>query len=609
MKIELPVGSVDRALQGDYGAVFRSGGIMFFRPSPQSMFSVAEESETHDVKVELPQDVEPVIALLDGVPLVHHAMLNGFINIDDPDDYLTTYQPAEMGHGTAMASLICHGELDDTAPSLMRRIYARPIMLPVEGHPFPRPEKIPERVFFEDLIERSVRRIFEGDEDGEPVAPSVKIINLSVGDPNRIFHSFPGPTARLLDWLSFKYRVLFCVSAGNMQNSINVGIDDQAFQNLSDGEKVAAVMTVMDNDKRNRRLLSPAESINAITVGSVHDDCSDGAAGEGRLDIFPARGLPSPLTSHGHGFNSSIKPDILLPGGRQLYSYSGGGLYDINQSGFAPGQKVAAPPKAPGEINRTIYTRGTSNANALATRGAGFIYEALLDLFADNNIETPTGVVAALIKSLLVHGAEWGERSLILQELLRLTGREKKIRVEETARFLGYGIPDISKVVACTENRATAVGFGEIDKDDKHEFILPLPPSLRGVNDWRRLTISLAWQSPINPNNRQYRVAALKIVPPVKGGIGGERTEAWWQQVIRGTVQHEIFEGEEVLAFQEGDNIVISVECREDASSLEVSIPYGIAVSLEVKEDVGIPVYEEIREGIEIAIAEQIGIQ
>ncbi len=173
---------------------------------------------------------------------------------------------------------------------------------------------------------------------------------------------------------------------------------------------------------------------------------------------------------------------------------------------------------------------------------------------------------------------------------------------------MGYGVPDISRVVLCTENRATAIGFGEIIEDDKHEFIFPLPPSLSGVNDWRRLTVTMAWQSPINPSNRQYRVAALKVVPPQKGGVGGERAEAWHHQVIRGTVQHEIFEGEEVLSLQQGDNIVIPVECREDASSLEVSVPYGLAVTLEVKEGIDIPVYDEIREGIELAIAEQIEV-
>jgi hypothetical protein len=108
-------------------------------------------------------------------------------------------------------------------------------------------------------------------------------------------------------------------------------------------------------------------------------------------------------------------------------------------------------------------------------------------------------------------------------------------------------------------------------------------------------------------DNRKYRKAALSFEPKgMDTAIGGKRAEAHWQQVRNGTLQHEIIEGEGVVAFQENDYLIIPVQCREDAGPLDVAVPYGLAVSLEVKEEVEIPIYEEIMEMIKVSIREPI---
>lgn len=161
--------------------------------------------------------------------------------------------------------------------------------------------------------------------------------------------------------------------------------------------------------------------------------------------------------------------------------------------------------------------------------------------------------------------------------------------------------PDIKRVVECTERRATALGYGSIRKDEKHEFMFPLPPSLSGLNEERRLIITLAWFSPINPDTRKYRKANLSFDPP-KDEAGVERINAQWQHVKNGTVQHEVLEGSEVVTYQDGENLEIDVVCRQDAGSLDESVNYGLAVTLEVAEEIEIPIYEEIRQRIEIPI-------
>jgi hypothetical protein len=70
-------------------------------------------------------------------------------------------------------------------------------------------------------------------------------------------------------------------------------------------------------------------------------------------------------------------------------------------------------------------------------------------------------------------------------------------------------------------------------------------------------------------------------------------------------VQHEVFSGGKAAIFQDGDVLRITVNCREDASPLDESVPYGLAVTLEVAEGVEIPIYEEIRARIQPRVAVQ----
>ena len=53
--------------------------------------------------------------------------------------------------------------------------------------------------------------------------PSIKLINLSLGDASNQLALMLSPWARLLDYLAYRFRVLFVVSAGNQAVSIKLG--------------------------------------------------------------------------------------------------------------------------------------------------------------------------------------------------------------------------------------------------------------------------------------------------------------------------------------------------------------------------------------------------
>ena len=600
---ELPIGAIKQVLAQHEVQFLRSQHVMFFRPVGQSTVSVPHDEALDEGLgvLETPSAGDPVVGVLDGLPLANHRLLTNHLIIDDPDDFASMYSPEEQIHGTSMVSLILHGEIDANERALQRPLYVRPILRPVPAYfRTPKPESMPEETLAVDLIHRSIKRMFEGEDGEPPTAPTVKFVNFSIGDPTCLFDYSMSSLARLLDWLSFKYNVLFIVSAGNHHREIVLDHPRAQFGDLSPADREKKVVQSIASDSRHRRLLAPAESLNSLTVGAIHEDSSPLMHLGSRVDPHNTPGLPSPVNAVGLGYRRAVKPDILMPGGRQLYEERIGihqkATLEINDSSMSPGLRSAAPGRNPGDLGRTRYSRGTSNATALATRTAAQLYEMLRGL----REQIGTGMledefIPVLTKALLVHGARWSDVYDRLSDLLG-AGRSEGFR-EQAARFLGYGRVYTERLFGCTVQRATMIGSGQLYNEQAHVYLIPLPPSLNGILIWKRLTITLAWLTPTRSSTRAYRSALLWFDPPASS-LAVTRINVDGRAVRRGTVQHEVLEGERATVFVEGDVLTIKVNCREDAKPLESAVRYGIVATLEVAEDIEIPIYEEIQSRI-----------
>ena len=609
--------------------LLQSEEMMYLRPVGQCAVPTwSDDSSVTEGIGEVPPSqsplAEPVVALFDGLPLAGHQLLQRWLEIDDPDDYEAAYLAEEREHGTGMASLICHGELDERAVSLSRRLYVRPILQPQRGFDGQFVENIPPDVLPVDLIHRAVRRLYEREGDDPPAAPGVRIINLSVCDPARPLENGMSSLARLLDWLAFKYNVLFIVSAGNRLHDIELDVPRDELKTLSEEGRLKAVVKAIASDTRNRRLLSPAETINGLTVGADHVDASTPLANPDLIDPFqlatasnsPASkgaasisqphtsaNLPSTISAHGPGYHRSIKPDISLPGGRQflrepLASVQPNVLLQISKFARPPGHRVATPGPQ-GQLDRTNHTRGTSNAAALASRGANFLYDLIVQLRSQNGANIPFEYDSVLIKALLVHGADWNENKYLYESILK-NGQNSKTFRDYVGRFLGYGSANIAKAISCTEQRVSVLGYGRLGDGDGDEFSFPLPPSLSAKNEKRRLTVTLAWFSPINSNNQNYRVAQLWFNPA--NNLAPTRIHADYRAAQRGTVQHEILEGDHAEVFQDGDVIRFKVNCRAVGGRITEPVRYGLAVTLETAEGIDIPIYQEVRDRLAVRV-------
>jgi hypothetical protein len=602
--VNLPIGFIRIILEeaGEEISLIQCEQIQFFRAAGQVVEITVDDARTIDREEvgTLPTMAgEPVVALFDGLPLQQHRRLAGRIVVDDPDNFEADYQAAERYHGTAMASLIIHGDLNAGESPLNRPLYIRPILRPSqqEWEGRTRPERAPEDIIFVDLIHQAVRRLFEGDGDQPAVAPQICAINLSIGIKDRLFESSMSPLAKLLDWLAWRYQVLFIVSAGNHPHSIECAFLRDQLHELTAEELQEHVIRAVASDMRNRRLLSPAEAINALTIGAIHQDNSTDIQVQRAIDPYTNDSLPSVINAQGMGYRRSIKPEIFLPGGKAILqenpSQGVNARFDVYRGSMPPGQLVAAPGPTPGDVSYSKCTRGTSNAAALASRIASQLYDLLEELRQNPGGEVIEAVPYAVwLKTLLVHGASWGITAEVLKDILYNPQNRRQFR-EYITRLIGYGILDPARISECTEHRVTGLGGGLLQKDQAHIHRFPLPPTLSGQHCWRCLVLTLAWLTPINMLHQAWRRADLWFEPP-GSMLLVERNQADGRAVKRGTVQHEILEGDRAAAFVDGDNLEIQVNCRSDAGALEDVIPYALAVTLEIAEDIEIDIYDEV---------------
>ncbi len=517
--------------------------VMFFRPICQSAFNVYDDPVIEDTdSVEILEVTSlPIVGVFDGMPIQNHPLLKNRIILDDPDGYESGYESKCRCHGTAMASLILNGDLNKKE-YMEHSVYLRPILKPREIGPDTFVEEIPEDCLIVDKIHASVIRMFETKNGFEPVAPSVRVINLSLGDPARQLATLMSPLARLIDYLAYKYSVLFIVSAGNHPETINMledTFDELKKKNIQErGEDYFGCIV---KNQRNVKVLSPAENINGLTIGAIYDDYCDIDENDRTIFAVP-QGFPSPISAYGKGYRSIITPDLYYRGGRKFIYGSLNGKCQWVQSNREPGCKVAAP-TSDATKNGQAFTFGTSDATALISHEALKCYDVLSDIYQTETGELPTKeYMAILIKAMLAHGASWGNLAKPLAKIVG--GKEKQV-----SKWLGYGIPDVSRVEECTKNRVTLIGSGRLKRDEGHVFTLPLPIDISSKVIKRRLIVTLAYFSPIEANKQAYRSVKLWFDVIGNEQLASSRENTEWQTVQKGTLQHEIFEGEKALVW------------------------------------------------------------
>ena len=429
--IDIPAAEVRNLIEHRSVTLALADDIMFLRPQSMLLGPIEVEPGA-DAAAGVggpPAAGAPVAALLDGVPVQAHSLLANRLVLDDPDNLQGRAIVSRRVHGTAMASLILHGDRNEGEPVLSRPIYVRPVMIANEhGHEHTEADRL-----VIDTVYRSVLRI-KGSEAQEAAAPTVFLINISIGDTRRPFTRLVSPLARLIDFLSVRYNVLFLVSGGNV--SAPLAIPDYAnwtaFEAAAPNDRERAVVRALNAAKHERTILSPAESLNALTIGAQHHDHVGARVGwQNAVDPFADDSLPNVSSGLGLGYRRMIKPEMFFPGGREyvrMMSTGNGLRVKVGSPQRLYGLRAAAPdPSGQGRLDYTALSDGTSSATALATRSAHRIFDALMDRDGGSMLaDIDPQFYAVVVKSLLVHSARWNGNHELLKEICGPEDRRRR---------------------------------------------------------------------------------------------------------------------------------------------------------------------------------------
>ncbi|MBK9442174.1 MAG: S8 family peptidase [Comamonadaceae bacterium] len=282
--------------------------------------------------------------------------------------------------------------------------------------------------------------------------PNVKVWNLSLGTYGPCHLQEFSEFAQKLDELSDRHNVLFVVAAGNY---------------LHDPRRVWPVELAGGDD----RISSPADSVRALTVGSIaHADAQD---------TVVQTNDPAPYSRRGMGPVFTPKPDIVHFGGNVHHS---GDPAQPWQAGTTSTAVLTAN-------NQLAFGYGTSYAAPLAAAMAAHTWAAM-----EGNAALPPS--PHLVKALMIHSAQISSPEL--------TPTEK--------RYYGAGLP----------RNAVDVLY---DRDDS--FTLAFEAQLTTGNmRWRKTPYPVPQALLLNGKFRGEVIITAAYAPPLNGVYGAEYVRA-----------------------------------------------------------------------------------
>jgi hypothetical protein len=189
-------------------------------------------------------------------------------------------------HGTFVASRCLFGDnIDDCLGTNFLQPYCNVIDIPVFGVDNLGQETYPNEFGLRKAIEEVVTQFYS----------SVKVYNLSLGVPVPIKDFEFTELAKLLDYLSKEYKVLFVIAAGNINQQLGDFPSDH-FGHI------------------DSRIGCPAESLLGLTVGSIAKYSNHNSLSE--------HNFLSPFSRIGPGADLGIKPEVVAHGGNLISPYS-----------------------------------------------------------------------------------------------------------------------------------------------------------------------------------------------------------------------------------------------------------------------------------------------
>lgn len=329
------------------------------------------------------------------------------------------------GHGTLMCGVAAFGDLMEPLQST-QPIHIEHCLESVKILP-PRREKN-EPALYGDITIQGVSRA----EIQTPDRKHIACMAVTAGDGRD--RGRPSSWSAAIDKLTSGYdddaRRLFIVSAGNLEPQL-WGNYPQSNLDFS--------------------IHDPGQSWNALTVGAYTEKVLLSASDLKEYIPLAQPGELSPFSSTSCNWEKKwpVKPDIVFEGGNAAKSPYGfieahAGL-SLLSTGYEP------------TISQFRWINATSAATAQAARMAAMIQTRYPNAWPET------------IRGLMIHSAEW-PGAMLRQFFPESDGRRlSKSEYARLLRICGYGVPNVSRALACASNSLTLISQAELQPYVKQE--------------------------------------------------------------------------------------------------------------------------------------------
>ncbi len=402
--------------------------------------------------------------------------------------------------------------------------------------------------------------------------------------------------ASAIDQLTWQNDILFIVAAGNLTIDKRINSTRLLVQEHLIANRLYPDYLLEDSC----RIANPAQSFQALTVGSVAHTCYH----DSYLTSMAQKDRPSAFSCSGFGIWDSIKPEVV--------EYGGDFVKDSGQPPNLTYPKNVCPELVCLTMNGGPAVASDQVGTSFATPKVSHIAACLAAALPDQS--------CLLYRALIVQSARWPEWT-----------KEDNVDQCQVLRLIGYGIPDLNRAIGNAPKRITLITQRErmIKARQAHVYQILLPEKLRSPGEELEFLLEVTLSYKAQPRRtRRHRRRYLSTWLDWDCSKRGEEPESFLARILKEYDAPENVEtGEGVFRWTLGKQkhhgrvenvsrssgtlqkdwtIVKSYELRETFciavvghegwnNDPDAEVPYSLVVSFEALEP-EIPVYTAIAE-------------
>ncbi|WP_276694960.1 S8 family peptidase [Dialister invisus] len=417
-----------------------------------------KDSLTETVQIEAPTPSAPIVCVMDsGIQEEHKYLAPAIISSESisllPNDTSISDEVAGGGHGTRVAGAVLYPKTVPSNGAYQLPCWIRNMRILNEDN------CLPEDVYPPKTIAIAVQKY------NVKSSPPTRIFNHSIGSRKSCEMKHMTSWAAEIDSQSYNHDVLFIQAAGNISTDV-ISVYWQS------GYPYPEYL-----DRELCRISNPAQSLQAITVGSV-------SAAELETDDFVALGKRMEVSSFsrtGPGIWDVLKPEVVEYGGTHAYN---------KESSFP---QLTTPPEVCPEL-----IRKSPEGPAFACDDVGTSFSAPKVTYIASQIEKALPEAPTLLyRALIAQSARWPKN-------INDVSKEECV---STLRHIGYGVPDVERATHNDEYRITLVTpqLMELGDDEAHVFQVPIPEELSNIGEDYDILVEVTLSYAANPRRtRRY---------------------------------------------------------------------------------------------------------